>query len=133
MQLKHRGRCHYCRAPLDPHVVVSSTFEYLQVLAWTCLTNVDVTANDTWFKILNVNKTVRLCRECYRPPKTSLKDILKRETSGLKLKGPARKTWNDAEIWAWYNGIRTCPQSFYDIENPFVANTGFFIRTDGLI
>jgi hypothetical protein len=61
-----------------------------------------------------------------------LKDILKRETSGLKLKVPARKTWNDAEIWAWYNGIRTCPQSFYDIENPFVANTGFIIKSEGL-
>jgi hypothetical protein len=108
-------------------------FEYLQVLAWSSLTDVNVTANDTWFKIQNVNKTVRLCRDCYRPPKTSLKDILKRETSGLKLKGPPRKAWNDAEMWAWYNGIRTCPQSFYDIENPFITNNGFIIKYEGLI
>lgn len=130
MQLKHRGRCHCCRAPLDPHVVVSSTFEYLQVIAWTCLTRVDVTANDTWFKIVNVNKTVRLCYDCYHPPKTSLKDILKRDASGLKIKGPPRKTWNDAEMWAWYNGIRTCPR---DVECEFLPDTGFIIQADDLI
>ena len=128
MQLKHRGRCHYCRAPLDPHVVVSSTYEYIQVLAWLALTHVDVTANDTWFKILSVNKTVRLCRDCFKKPTISLKDILKRETSGLKIKGPARKTWNGCEIWEWYNGIRTCPQSFFDIENPIISSNGFVIK-----
>ena len=133
MQLKHRGRCHYCRAPLDPHVVVSSMFEYLQVLAWSSLTDVNVTANDTWFKIQNVNKTIRLCRDCYQVPKTSLRGIILRETKSLKQKSPPRKTWNDAEIWAWYNGIRTCPHTFFELENPFIADSGFVIKSEGLI
>jgi hypothetical protein len=86
-----------------------------------------------WFKILSPSKTVRVCRDCFIPPKHSSRDILKRETTGFKLKGPVRKTWNDAEIWAWYNGIRTCPQTFYDIEDPFMSNYGFVIKSEGLI
>jgi hypothetical protein len=98
-------------------------------MSWSILTDADVTANDTWYKILSPQKTVRVCQECYWPPKTLFKDILKRETTGRKFESPKRKSWNDAEILAWYKGIRTCPiEIHYDY-----PDYGFTISTTSLI
>lgn len=118
MKLNYRGRCHICRCPLDPHVIVDSMFEYLQVLAWSSITNVNVSANDRWLKILGPAKTVRMCGGCYfTQPKISPKDLILRETTGAKLvnNSPPRKTWNDAEMIDWFKRIPQCPIAWGDI------------------
>lgn len=108
MKLKFKGRCHSCRAPLDPFVVVESSFEFNQVITWGCLTNVNITSNDCLYKFTSPNKVVRMCHDCYKfKPKVSLRELILRETHGSKLKNdvPPRKTWNDFEIYSWYKGM----------------------------
>jgi hypothetical protein len=128
MKICHKGRCHFCQVPLDPYVAIFSVFEYMQVLAWSAYTDVDVSANDSWYKILNFKKTVKLCRDCFYATKPSFREILKRETTGLRLESPKRKSWNDMEIWKWYNGITTCPVSFYDMFDHEYPYAGFAIE-----
>jgi len=118
MKLNYRGRCHICRCPLDPHVIVDSRFEQLQVLAWSSLTNVNVSSNDSWLKILSPCKTVRLCGDCYFfKPKISPKGLISRETTGSKLVDncPPRKTWNDREMIEWFRRVPSCPIAWGDI------------------
>lgn len=131
MQIKFKGRCHFCKVPLDPYVDVSSVFEYFQVAAWSAITRVDITANDTWYKFISAQRAVKCCRDCYWPKKTLFKDILKRETTGHKFKSPKRKSWNDAEILTWYSGIRSCPALAPD-EGVYL-DQGFVISTTSLM
>lgn len=133
MKLRFRGRCHSCRAALDPRVIVESQFEFYQVLTWACLTDVNVAANDCIYKFISPYKVVRMCHDCYNfKPKVSLRELTLRETHGSKLKVdvPPRKTWNDFEIYQWYKGISNCPLSWLEVPNEFKVYPyyGFYVR-----
>jgi hypothetical protein len=134
MKLKFRGRCHSCRAPLDPFVAVESSFELNQVMTWACLTDVNVVSNDCLYKFTSPQKVVRMCHDCYNlKPKVSLRELILRETQGSKLKidVPPRKTWNDSEIYEWYKGIPSCPMSWSELPNEFrvvYPSHGFVVK-----
>jgi len=121
-----------CKCPLDPKIIVDSKFEHLQVLAWSCLTNINVSANDSWLKILSPNQTVRMCGDCYFiKPKISPKELVLRETTGSKLvnNSPPRKTWNDREMLDWFKSVPLCPIAWGDIpeKDRFFPVMGFMI------
>jgi hypothetical protein len=124
MELKFRCRCHFCRAALDPHIVVRYWAEYLLVVKWINFTKVNVTSNDAWLRILAPNKTVRCCRDCYSRPKISLRDIIRRETRGVSsFKSPPRKTWNDQEIIQWYSAMQNW--SYEDVPDELFDGSAF--------
>ena len=133
MKLRFKGRCHSCRAPLDPYVMVESTFEFNQVMTWACLTDVNVVANDFLYRFTSPHKVVRMCHDCYNfKPKVSLRELVSRETHGskLKIRVPPRKTWNDSEIYNWYKGILTCPLTWSELPEEFRVYpfNGFIIK-----
>jgi len=130
-----RGRCHFCKSPVDPYVIVDTMYEFKLVNTWAYLTDVDVTANDAIYKILSPNRTVRTCRDCFFPPKFSSKDLLARETGQrVRFKVPPRKTWNSQEIYDWYTQMKTCPLTYeqtFDLGIGLVnPGKGFYIRLD---
>jgi len=117
MELKFKGRCYECRAPLDPSVHVYSKFEFQQVLAWSNLTNINIISNDCMYKFLGPHKVVRMCLDCFAfKPKISLGGLVSRETgSKLRIDVPPRKTWNDVEILHWYKEMKNCPLSWSEL------------------
>lgn len=108
--------------------------EFRLVNAWAYLTDVDVTANDAWYKILSPHKTVRTCHDCFVRPKFSLKDVLARETGKVSFKLPPRKTWNSQEIYDWYTKMKTCPFTHEEVLGLGLglvnAGKGFYVRLD---
>lgn len=133
MQLRYKGACHSCRLPLDPYILVDSSFEFRQAITWSILTDVNGTWNDCVYKFLGPHKVVRMCQQCYfYKPKISLKELRERESCGskLSLQIPPRKTWNSFEIYEWYKGIRTCPMTWNElpIEMKRYPYTGFIIK-----
>lgn len=59
--MKFTGRCHSCKVPLDPRIIVDNMSDYRQVLAWSNLTNINVVSNDSIYKFLGPHKVVRMC------------------------------------------------------------------------
>lgn len=132
MKFKCQSRCHFCKVPLNPYIEVIGTFEYLKAVTWSCICPIDVTANDRWLRILSYNKTVPVCRDCYKLKyyKTNFKGLLDREITGKsQFKKPIRlaKTDNDLLGWQKYMDLynrQPDALTFYDLDMPYLPDYG---------
>ena len=123
MRLRCTSRCHYCRVPLNPYIEVSGGFDLMKVITWCNLNPIDVSANDSWYRILGPNRTVRVCGGCHllKYYKTNIKQLFKREVTGKhRLKEPFKRAVGADILQGWFGHLMRYNGEFdYEIEVPW--------------